>query len=162
MGLLTSDVGVESPSRTIQQAIGWLAVMEVMDSRERRVFTKIIMLAKNKNNRPVHIIMAMAKASKFANISVMAHAVVEYRLQLAIAKFWSNGEKLREAEIKFKGFLVACDVFTQPVTLADAERKRRLTVVAPSPACQQYQGKSVPFRFATPLRNSVAAFKKAR
>lgn len=156
------DHGFEPPSPLMETATYWLEVMTGMTPRERRVFTKIVCLAKKEQSRPVHIIMAMAKANTFAVIGNMAHAVVAYRVQMAIAKFWSNGEKLREAEIKFKGFLVACDVFTRPVTLADAGRKRRLTVVATSPACQQYQGKLVPFRFATPLRNSVAAFKKAR
>lgn len=148
-------------SPIIEHAEYWLGVIAQMEQREQRVFRKIISLARDEINRPIHIIMSMAKAKSFSKISLMAHAIIQYRLQMAVAKFWDNQEKLRCAEEQFKGFLVACDVFSKGLSIEASERKRRFTIVKEKPSCQKYEGKSVPLRFGTPLRNNITAFKMA-
>jgi len=142
---------------SVRQAT-WLAYFNQSTPAEQRVLRKIILLARRPQSRPVHSVMAMAKALRYPGVGHVAFAVMACRMALAKAKAWHNMVLQAQAHEFLRDLFIACDVWSGLRTREQAQRYRQFRVV--QTLTPIYAGKTIPFRFASPLRNCIGQFKQ--
>lgn len=139
----------------------WVSRFASLTQAEERVLLKVMSLARQDKNQPVHIIMAMAKAAQFDELRDITQSIIDAHITLKVARFWGNIEKIQQRQDWLNDFWVACYAYQHQVTLQYAQRRQRIK--AARPQCNgYYEGKSVPFRYASPVRSSVQQFKQQR
>lgn len=130
----------------------------LLSEEEKLIFCKIISLAKDKVNQPIHVVTAMAKASDSERLEWFCRYVMACKINYSVARFWNNSAKMKQADSALSDFKIVCDVLTTTLPLQHIIKRRQFKIM---PSLNTvYKGKVLPFKFGSTLRNKVAKFKK--